>query len=51
LACTFTGPACADQGTRGPITRQLSRAQTREAVEQSVYLLLGNINEFDRLSD
>jgi hypothetical protein len=30
--------------------RQLSRAQTREAVEQSVYLLLENINEFDRLS-
>jgi hypothetical protein len=30
--------------------RQLSRAQTREAVEQSVYLLLENINEFDSLS-
>lgn len=30
--------------------RQLSRAQTREAVEQSVYLLLENISEFDRLS-
>ena len=30
--------------------RQLSRAQTREAVEQSVYLLLENIDEFDRLS-
>ena len=30
--------------------RQLSRAQTREAVEQSVYVLLENINEFDRLS-
>jgi hypothetical protein len=30
--------------------RQLSRARTREAVEQSVYLLLENIDEFDRLS-
>lgn len=30
--------------------RQLSRAQTREAVEQSVYLLLENMGEFDRLS-
>lgn len=30
--------------------RQLSRARTREAVEQSVYLLLENINEFDNLS-
>lgn len=30
--------------------RQLSRAQTREAVEQSVYLLLENISEFDRLT-
>ena len=30
--------------------RQLSRAQTREAVEQSVYVLLENIGEFDRLS-
>ncbi len=28
----------------------LSRAQTREGVEQSVYLLLENINEFDNLS-
>lgn len=30
--------------------RQLSKAQTREAVEQSVYLLLENIDEFDRLA-
>ena len=30
--------------------RQLSRAQTREAVEQSVYQLLENMGEFDRLS-
>ena len=30
--------------------RQRSTAQTRDAVEQSVYLLLENINEFDRLS-
>jgi len=30
--------------------RQLSRAQTREAVEQSVYVLLENMAEFDRLS-
>lgn len=30
--------------------RQLSRAQTREAVEQNAYLLLENINEFDRLA-
>jgi hypothetical protein len=29
--------------------RQLSKARTRETVEQSVYLLLENINEFDRL--
>ncbi len=30
--------------------RQLSRAQTREGVEQSVYMLLENIDEFDRLA-
>ena len=30
--------------------RQLSRARTREAVEQSAYLLLENMGEFDRLS-
>jgi hypothetical protein len=30
--------------------RQLSRARTREGVEQSVYLLLENMGEFDRLS-
>ncbi len=30
--------------------RQLSQAQSREAVEQSVYLLLENIQEFDRVS-
>jgi hypothetical protein len=30
--------------------RQLSGAQTREGVEQSVYLLLENIDEFDRLA-
>jgi len=30
--------------------RQLSRAQTREGVERSVYLLLENMAEFDRLS-
>jgi hypothetical protein len=30
--------------------RQLSKAQTREDVEQNVYLLLENINEFDRLA-
>jgi len=29
--------------------RQLAKAQTREQVEQSVYLLLENMNEFDRL--
>ncbi|TQV81057.1 hypothetical protein [Aliikangiella coralliicola] len=29
--------------------RQLSKAQTREAVEQSVYLMLENMNEFDQL--
>jgi hypothetical protein len=30
--------------------RQLSRARTREGVEQSAYLLLENMGEFDRLS-
>lgn len=29
--------------------RQLSKAQSREPVEQSIYLLLENMNEFDRL--
>jgi hypothetical protein len=27
----------------------LSKAQSREPVEQSIYLLLENMNEFDRL--
>jgi len=31
--------------------RQLSQAQSREAVEQAVYLLLENIREFDSLDD
>lgn len=31
--------------------RQLSQAQSREALEQGVYLLLENIQEFDQISD
>ena len=30
--------------------RQLSKARNRESVEQSLYLLLENMGEFDRLS-
>lgn len=30
--------------------RQLSKAQTRESIEQNVYVLLENMNEFDRTS-
>ncbi|MGQ0799727.1 MAG: hypothetical protein ACT4NL_06405 [Pseudomarimonas sp.] len=31
--------------------RQLSQAQSRDAIEQGVYLLLENIQEFDQISD
>lgn len=31
--------------------RQLSQAQSRDAIEQGVYLLLENINEFDNVND